>query len=806
MSRFMSAVWVVQFFVLLAAAMVAVARPSRVISLMEECAVFDAECQCCAGDAGGEAAAGGEPQTCSGGCYVPRGVWSEPPVEATGEACAPSCGTCAFVKDANQRSCAVMRPDLDAQALAALVRLLAPFLLAFALFSLHALMREDERVRRNLSFIFAFIYVVLAVLIYTDHFTDTGINSEAFQLRALQAALLTLALFALQGALRSPERVQRALWALVCAGYAGLDALATAGVLPLPTAAGAALGLFLFDSLVGDIEQMRARVFALVLLFPAVLTVMDAFAGSASSGSWRDESTFSQVLLVFLVFCVFVHALYAVWPQQAAVRRMSGTANTRPSALWALWLLQGLFFIGVAASLIWAHSRGHSVFLEPVKEHAYDPIFGDIDEVYPAFLVALGLFSFSGMHSSREWVWKAHCVIFAAFYLAQILCLLLAWNYYVFRAWVPAALTVPVALFAIHLRFYVSHREWFSEEVGEGPDGWVFVDLVLGPLLLARTLLSRRRATHARGVAAWGRLKVLPREEGLYPEHDFFQPGRQFDVQIRFANEQSDDDAAADARGAALRLSSSDRSPFDLVLSTGAYSGAEHVIDLAQIAALGALGRPGRRMLARSAQFFEGGIAALRRAPASYTLLRYHSQVVRFWVALDNQRYLVRYRLTPEDLSAPESGAEVTRDDFLGRERLPSERRPTDYLRRELKMRLEGKRVVVLRLQAQFHRATAGDGLQWYNPGADWPDDHEHRWVDLAKITLEDVLSDEQAERLAFNPDNAPSSLGTPVSAGLFDHRSIADSERRVMRRVQSVRQWMLQSFGPPSSAPRPVE
>jgi hypothetical protein len=45
-----------------------------------------------------------------------------------------------------------------AEGLFALVRLFSPFLFTFALFSLHAAMREDERIRRGLSFIFGAVY------------------------------------------------------------------------------------------------------------------------------------------------------------------------------------------------------------------------------------------------------------------------------------------------------------------------------------------------------------------------------------------------------------------------------------------------------------------------------------------------------------------------------------------------------------------------------------------------------------------------------------------------------------------------
>jgi arachidonate 5-lipoxygenase len=327
---------------------------------------------------------------------------------------------------------------------------------------------------------------------------------------------------------------------------------------------------------------------------------------------------------------------------------------------------------------------------------------------------------------------------------------------------------------------------------------------------MLHTLFSRRRATHARGVAAHGTLRVLPKLDAeLYPEHDFFCPGATFQIQARFSNERSSDDAEVDARGAALRLSTSDRSPFDLLLSTGAFSAAENIVEYGLITVASRLGRFGRRWLAKNRKYLEGGIAGLRRAPESYAKLWYHSQAARFWVATNNERYLVRYRLIPKIDDPQAEQVEIvtplTRGDFIDRGRRADERRPTDYLRRELKMLLEGDRSAPLILQAQFHKILPGDGVYWYNPGADW-NEASHPWIPLAEIVLEDTLSDEEAEQLAFNPNNTPASLGTPVATGFFDYRSIADSQRRVLRRVQSLRQWMTTTFGLPASTPDPVE
>ena len=633
--------------------------------------------------------------------------------------------------------------------------------------------------------------------------------------------MLTLLFSSLLEAMRGSNQVFRGLSLLFAAGQATLLVLIyrqLGHVTPrLSTLALAAAGLVAAESLIGDFVRLRTRAFTVTLLLPVVLAVMDFVSGvrgAPSSATVLQQTTPTvQVILAFCIVNVVVHALYAVWPAPTSDRQLSGMANTRPSSLWAIWLAQGLVLGGFAAALIWARQHAHlgDVFLKTAIDAAYLPLHDYLEEIYPSYLIAMALFSFSGMQASREWVWKARCSIFAAFYATLLLDMLFVWNDGVFRWWTPVVAIFPLVMLAVHLWYLRQHREWFSEEVGEGPDGWVAVDLLLGPLMLLRTLLWRRRASFARGVAASGTFQVLPRDPTVapgYPDHDFFRRGQPRPVQIRFSNERSGDDAAADVRGAALRLSTSERSPFDLLLSTGAYGAAENIVEHALITMAGILGRPGHRRLASVQQFREGGIAALRRAPESFATLSYHSKSVRFWVGSKNERYLVRYRLVPADRTQQETGLPISRADFVDRRRSPTERRPMDYLRRELKMRLEGHdgtREAHFRLQGQFHSTRYGDGDDWYNPATDWNAD-QYPWIDLAELILDSVLPDDQAEALSFNSDNAPFSLGTPISQGIFDHRSIADSERRVMRRAHELRRWMGTALGLPTTNPKPVD
>lgn len=869
MSRLMSLVWTVQFVIFLAAGVASLVKPEWMIYLLEDCRVAEESTLCCpfpvagSGELDGEVPAAGGPEMCfpQNGLCMP-----EPPPGAQAAPCGPPCPA----------ACSLVESSREVEALYALARMVSPFYLVFALFSAHAVMREDERTRRNLAFIFAGIFMMLGALVYTDGFHDKGVSKPAFLFGALVAALAALVLFSLYSLVRAEDSSRRMAAVLAAVGYTlllvgglyvyrqllrhvggsaeelafhrtkhGADAAFTLLYRLYDLLPYAALVAVVVDTIAGDLERTRARVYAVTLIAPLILTVFDltgrtAF-GYVPSNALSDEPTIVKVMLALIALNIVLHAQYAAWPVEEAEQKLSGSANTRPPSLWVLWLCQGIVLCGFGGFLIWAHGRGASLFIRDniaaslaLPSSGYAPLFDALDELFPALFIALGFFSFSGMHTSREWVWKAHCMIFAIFYGATFLCVLFVWSPTAFSHGFMWFLLPTAILCAAHYAYQRSHQEWFSEDVGEGPDGWILADLWLGPLLMLKSLIGRRRASHARGVAAEGRMTTFAPTAQL-PEHEFFHPGGKarsghgvslppgpaedlpapastmdpaalrasIRVQIRFANERTTDDAGADARGAALCMVTPDGKRFDLTMSTGAFAAAENIVEFAAIQVLQTTAL-GRRMLLRSRRFLEGGLAALRRAPDSYSRLRYHSQSVRFWVSSDGRRNLVRYRLTPDIPASEESGLPVTAADYVQRGRQKGERRPSDYLRRELKLRLQGKQPIRLLLQAQFHELKPGDGLAWYNPAADW---HvgTHPWLDLGEITLDSVLSDEASEKLTFNTDKAPSSLGIPVSQGIFDPRSIADSERRVMKRVQALRTWLVSVLGLPREIPKPV-
>ncbi len=519
------------------------------------------------------------------------------------------------------------------------------------------------------------------------------------------------------------------------------------------------------------------------------------------------HGTLSNVVAIIAAIGLLLQLVYALWPEKEEVPpRLPGTADTKPPALWAYWAFQGLSFVAFGLSLLllpW-FSFARVVYMPEALQGATMPPAGVFfQQLRGTYFVGLGLFSFQAMGVERESHWRLYADIFSVIAAVAIAVLALFWTP---GTHTPAALLSILPFLAVLLANRTlarKPRDPVAEEIGRGPDGWTLLDLPAGPLLAIQALFYGRRSTHLMGVAARGKLRVVD-DDDQYAllKHSFFTKGRELPVQVRFATLTSRDDASYDIRGAALRLSGhvDVPSPFDMLMNSGSFSGPNNMI----LFTLGVVARflPQSffaKNVRTNMELREGLIAGRRRAPECYTTVHYYSQVVRFWVDTDHARRLVRYRLVHADPDRKESGIPDALDEqqIWVRERRKDEHRPSDYLRTELKRKLSGERPIVMKFQAQFRVPQPGDSLDWYNSGADWPED-ECPWITVAHLTLEAPLSDEEAELLQFNAANHPPSLGIPVANGMRDYRSLADAERRVIRRLAYYRLQMYRVFGFP--------
>lgn len=477
-----------------------------------------------------------------------------------------------------------------------------------------------------------------------------------------------------------------------------------------------------------------------------------------------------------------------------------GSADGRPPLLWVVWFIQflgfGLLAVGHAffpmTLLGWlSDGAAFARMPEAAKILAVDQM-----RILSGYILLVSMLSAFALAQDRLPVWRAFRHIFAATMFTWTAVLMIGMatgSYDVVSGFV--GILVSVGLGVANLAIGSEESKVTDDDDIEDLEYWTLLDLTAGPFMMIQSMATRRRASHLMGVGARG--SVVVQTHADVPRNRVFQNGRRFEVTARFANLSELDDAALDVRGAALSLVEGEQR-VDLLMNTGSFSAAADMASFATLVASKFLPESGTKAAIRAnPSLLEGAVAGLRRAPESYARLYFYSQKVTYWVDDQGERWLVRYRLAPADLG-PESG--VPDDDdaaaVWNRSRLGSETRVSNYLREELKRRASGEGVH-MRLQAQWHEENPGDTLDWYSPGLDW-DSEEHPWLDLGAVTLNAEMSDEDTERLFFNPGNTPRSLGTPAASGMRDPRSVADSERRVVWRLGKIRKALYAAFGLP--------
>lgn len=540
-----------------------------------------------------------------------------------------------------------------------------------------------------------------------------------------------------------------------------------------------------------DSRRVYARGFALIFLLWTVVAGSWLHGGHALAPS--DVVLFALPTAANLVFALTLRHEPPKW------RRLSGSASTLPSALWLLWIAQGVAFLAVGALLLFAPELVvRWTVAVPLDGPSLASAAAHLRFLAPMTL-GIGVFSWSALRAEQEWLWRVYASSTSLFLGTWFLTLVVVWGPS-YRPLAGAALALGAGFFLLaNQRLQGPRINAYAEDIGRGPDGWVLMDLLAGPMLAVQSLLSGRRSTHLVGVAARGTFTVVDALDA--PANDFFRPGLSLPATARFSSMTWRDEAAMDVRGCALRLAPpGEPSPFDMGMNTGSVSPAANVLEFGAFvlskwlptALVAAVMRTSWRRR-------EDALTGLRRAPGCYSTLRYHSQTVRLWVDAKDVRHLVRYRLVPEDPSAPETGLPDAQDyeRLWDRQRRPDEARPTDYLTREFQRRLEDGRTLRFRFQAQFHRPQAGDGTAWYDSTMAWPEE-AHPWRDLAVVVLDAPLSDAECERLEFNAGNHPRSLGVPLAPDVRDPRSLADSERRIIRKLQALRRWRTGVFGLP--------
>jgi hypothetical protein len=493
----------------------------------------------------------------------------------------------------------------------------------------------------------------------------------------------------------------------------------------------------------------------------------------------------------------------------------AGRSSTKPPAAFALWLVQGLvLFSGASAFFCFPELVLRMISVESGGDVAIHQT-----RLLGALSIAMALFSFYALRAQRSPAWRAFALFFTVFLSVWTVSIswILVWGSYaapVLGVLAPGLLFLPMNIYLGRMR-----GQWDPGDVNRPSDSWSSLDLVAGPLMALSVLRTGRRSSHLMGVGATGKYHPNPKLDPRVPENDFFteyeskKGVRERPVRMRFANLTELDDAALDVRGCAISLAGNDLDDdtCDLMMNTGSFCPSTNLATFAGFVVSKFLPTSiSEKAIRKNLVAREGGVAGLRRAPDSYSGLRYYGQIVRYWTEPEpeGKRHLVRYRCVPaepeagEGPSEPETGLPSADDaaHIWLRGRHASDHRPSDYLRNELKTRLLSPNPVRVRmsLEAQFHTPSPGESPEWFNPSVDW-DEHTHPWLRLGELRLTNWLPDADTEQLEFDPGNHPISLGIPRATGPLDYRSMGDSEARVVPALQNLRSWMRGTYGMPA-------
>ncbi|HSK11676.1 MAG TPA: hypothetical protein VK907_00595, partial [Phnomibacter sp.] len=201
---------------------------------------------------------------------------------------------------------------------------------------------------------------------------------------------------------------------------------------------------------------------------------------------------------------------------------------------------------------------------------------------------------------------------------------------------------------------------------------------------------KRYRMSHNNGIAGRGRVRIV--DDPTFPEHEFFEAGRQFPCRVRHASATFLDDAMNCIRSFSIKFSDHHwKSPFDIEMNTGVINLFWSAVSFLQFAKLRKQqwGVEYHDYYRKYPQGLEGAKASLRRDPSSFQNLRYQALTPYMFIGKDNIKRYAKYRCMPLD-KAPETG--ITPDlsdwDTCNQRILPHETRGRNYLKDEYKERV----------------------------------------------------------------------------------------------------------------------
>jgi hypothetical protein len=302
---------------------------------------------------------------------------------------------------------------------------------------------------------------------------------------------------------------------------------------------------------------------------------------------------------------------------------------------------------------------------------------------------------------------------------------------------------------------------------------WIYAKSFALLIAIFVSLRGRERMSHNNGIAGEGWLKIVDDPE--FPEHPFFEKGKQFPIRIRHASATFLDDAMNCIRSISLKFSHHHwKSPFDIEMNTGAQSLFWNAVSFLNFAKMRQekWGVEYVEYLRRYPDGVSGSEGALRRDPISFHNLHYYSKTPFLFLGTDGIKRYAKYRVMPAD-NEKETGIATKFSSFeLPNQRvLPFETRGRNFLKYEYMNRVE-KKQARYRLQIQLRTASDDDDPEVFNNMVLW-DDRIYPWVDLAYFNIEKVLDWKESTMTTFSVNNMPRTLGVLPAKSIYDYNSL---------------------------------
>jgi linolenate 9R-lipoxygenase len=318
--------------------------------------------------------------------------------------------------------------------------------------------------------------------------------------------------------------------------------------------------------------------------------------------------------------------------------------------------------------------------------------------------------------------------------------------------------------------------------------------------------LRGKRATHSFGSVAFGTFEVC--EELNIPEHSIFSPGNRYPVVVRHANIKGfPDDAILDGRGATVRIlkgaADGDMSTIDLhdflvdiLMSTGECFTFNTAAQFSPWV-MGSMEE--RAQLLPTIPNFLPLFHQIIRNPDSYTQLHYYSELTYLFksAGLSPQDYYMRYRLTNLDRSADTGFIPIEEirlpTDFLPRR--ADDFRPANYLQADFRQRVttEGGVNYILQIQLQPITDDRAANELAKDCTVKW-DENKYPFHDVGIVRLKNIVPDEIAEQLEFNPYHASADLALILAHSIDETASINHLRSVVYEISANMRKYIVPS------------